>query len=319
MPELEINWEITKGCNLRCIYCRPDAAKALPNELTLADILRAINQLSQMGCKHFKFTGGEPLYRPDFWQIADYIRDIGSDVSIITNALLINASNVSRCVDTFRVIGVSLDSLDKQTNNKLGRKRSEHSRSQIECLVQSGACVALLCTISAANRDHIADIIDFANNLGIELIKFNDVSMDGRALQHSHELQLQQPFITEFNRFAQVVRSQLQEEMELQEAFKCECSSSNLFIDAIGNVYPCVELAYAEDSEGFSLGNLRSDNVTQMLATNRRFYSQIRPEDTCAYSYASSSTVSLCLNNKRCPSTLSGYMSEAKLYAIQRQ
>jgi radical SAM protein with 4Fe4S-binding SPASM domain len=319
MPELEINWEITKGCNLRCIYCRPDAARALPNELTLSEVLTAIDHLSQLGYTHFKFTGGEPLYRPDFWQIAEHIKSNGADVSIITNALLINSDNIDRCIDTFRAIGVSIDSLDKKTNDALGRKRSEYSRSQIELLVNRGACVALLCTISAANRAHIGDILDFANNLGIKLIKFNDVSMEGRALQHSHKLQLQQPFITEFNSFSKVVRAHMQEEVELQESFKCECSSSNLFIDATGAVYPCVELAYADDPHRFALGNLRSDNVKHMFAINRRFYSKIQPQDTCAYSYASSPSVSLCLNNRRCPATLSGYMSEAKLYAIQRQ
>lgn len=55
---LSINWEITKKCNLSCIYCRVNAGKEKKCELSLVQAKNVIDKLYTAGYLHLKFTGG---------------------------------------------------------------------------------------------------------------------------------------------------------------------------------------------------------------------------------------------------------------------
>ncbi|MBT3219556.1 MAG: radical SAM protein [Proteobacteria bacterium] len=62
-------WEITWRCNLRCQHCLVKAGKA-SNELTTAEALAVADSLAHLGLGAVTLTGGEPLMRKDWPQIA---------------------------------------------------------------------------------------------------------------------------------------------------------------------------------------------------------------------------------------------------------
>jgi MoaA/NifB/PqqE/SkfB family radical SAM enzyme len=69
-------WEVTKGCNLRCIHCRATATELTsPADLATAKALDIITQISEFANPILVLSGGEPLYRTDIFQLASIATD----------------------------------------------------------------------------------------------------------------------------------------------------------------------------------------------------------------------------------------------------
>lgn len=66
-------WSITGRCNFRCRHCYMDAPDAMLGELSTAEAFDLIDQMADCGVLRVDITGGEPLVRKDFWQLADRI------------------------------------------------------------------------------------------------------------------------------------------------------------------------------------------------------------------------------------------------------
>src|SRR5271169_7071108 len=77
-----IFWEVTKGCNLRCIHCRATATELMsPADLPTAKALDIISQVAKFGNPILVLSGGEPLYRPDIFELAEYGTSLGLRVA----------------------------------------------------------------------------------------------------------------------------------------------------------------------------------------------------------------------------------------------
>ncbi len=89
-----LDMELTERCNNDCVHClinRPEHdAEALAAELTTAEIKDILKQAAALGCFKVRFTGGEPLLRPDFAEIYLYAKRLGLKVLLFTNATLID-------------------------------------------------------------------------------------------------------------------------------------------------------------------------------------------------------------------------------------
>ena len=74
-----IAWEITRSCNLSCAHCRAAAEFGhYPGELSLDKIKEVIDDIVTISNPIVILTGGEPLMRPDIWEIVDYLHEKGA-------------------------------------------------------------------------------------------------------------------------------------------------------------------------------------------------------------------------------------------------
>ena len=64
-------WNITRKCNLSCAHCYISAGPGDGGELTLEEAADFMADLKAMKIPLLMFTGGEPLMRDDFWQLAE--------------------------------------------------------------------------------------------------------------------------------------------------------------------------------------------------------------------------------------------------------
>jgi AdoMet-dependent heme synthase len=64
-------WELTAACNLKCIHCRacPEDERS-PDELTTAEGMRLIDEIASFAKPVLVLSGGEPLVRPDVFDLA---------------------------------------------------------------------------------------------------------------------------------------------------------------------------------------------------------------------------------------------------------
>ena len=80
-------WELTRACELQCLHCRAEAQfKRDPRELSFEEGKRLIDDIYEMDNPMLVFTGGDPLMRPDVYEIADYAIKKGVRVSMTPSA-----------------------------------------------------------------------------------------------------------------------------------------------------------------------------------------------------------------------------------------
>jgi MoaA/NifB/PqqE/SkfB family radical SAM enzyme len=118
IPRL-IFWEVTKGCNLRCIHCRASATElSSPSDLSTATALGIIDQIAAFARPILVLSGGEPLFRSDIFQLARYGTDRGLRVALATNGTLVTREVAGMIVDAgVRRVSISLDGSDPLTHD----------------------------------------------------------------------------------------------------------------------------------------------------------------------------------------------------------
>src|SRR5512147_3068331 len=92
---LLIFWEVTKGCNLRCIHCRATATELMsPTDLPTTKALDIISQIAAYANPILVLSGGEPLYSRDIFELARYGTDKGLRVALATNGTMVTKEMV---------------------------------------------------------------------------------------------------------------------------------------------------------------------------------------------------------------------------------
>ncbi len=114
-----IFWEVTKGCNLRCIHCRATATElSSPTDLPIVKALNLIEQISQFCSPILVLSGGEPLFRSDIFELASYATHCGLRVALATNGTRISKEVARKIVESgVRRVSVSLDGADARTHD----------------------------------------------------------------------------------------------------------------------------------------------------------------------------------------------------------
>ncbi len=143
--QLVFNWHITDRCNYSCHYCfaswnkgkeichEPKKVDILLSELAKADILPELQPITGNSTSSIRinFVGGEPLFfgNKTVAIVKRTVNEFGFTASVVTNAFYIEKH--IEIVDDLEIIGISIDSLSKKTNRKIGRN-SQGGRTILE-------------------------------------------------------------------------------------------------------------------------------------------------------------------------------------------
>src|SRR6476619_3937153 len=90
-------WETTKACNLTCRHCRAVPQRKLgPTELTTSRALDLIDQIATVAKPVMFLSGGEPLFRPDLFDIGEYGVQTGFRMALATNGTLVDERTAAK-------------------------------------------------------------------------------------------------------------------------------------------------------------------------------------------------------------------------------
>src|SRR6478609_217499 len=90
-------WNLTRTCNLKCVHCYTNSeSKKYPDEVTTEQAKAVLDDLAEFKVPAVLFSGGEPLVRPDLFELAEYARDRGLHVVLSTNGTLIDQETAKR-------------------------------------------------------------------------------------------------------------------------------------------------------------------------------------------------------------------------------
>jgi heme b synthase len=169
-PLRMIAWELTRGCNLACVHCRASAGRGpYPGELSTQECLRVMDEIASVSKPVIILTGGEPLLRPDIFDLARYGTDKGFRMVMATNGTLMTEETVQKMkASGIQRISVSLDGPSSETHDAFRKVKGAFERSLkgIELAKKGGLEFQINTTITQMNLHLIADILKLAVNLG---------------------------------------------------------------------------------------------------------------------------------------------------------
>ena len=93
-PE-SVTFELTYGCNLRCVHCYNPTHRALPHELCTEEVYSILDQAADLGVVNLSFSGGEPLVRPDIFDIFRHAKESGFVLHLLSNATRITPAGAA--------------------------------------------------------------------------------------------------------------------------------------------------------------------------------------------------------------------------------
>jgi radical SAM protein with 4Fe4S-binding SPASM domain len=167
-------WEVTKGCNLRCIHCRATATElSSPTDLPTRTAQNIIDQISAAANPILVLSGGEPLYRSDIFQLARYATDRGLRVALATNGTLVTKDVARMIVDAgVRRVSISLDGADALTHDSFRGIPGafEAAVRGLQNLKALGMSVQINMTIARHNAHQLPDVLELARNLGADAL-----------------------------------------------------------------------------------------------------------------------------------------------------
>jgi radical SAM protein with 4Fe4S-binding SPASM domain len=175
-------WKATKTCNLECVHCSTDAEMArFPNELTTAEAMAMVEDLALMKISALLISGGEPLLRPDIFDLAGYATSLGVPVTFSTNGTLIDEKKARRFADIgVTYVGISIDG--DETRHDVLRGRAGAFRDAIRGIRHcrdAGIRVGVRFTVTQDNLDQIDSVFRLAEDEGIGRLCLNHLVYSG--------------------------------------------------------------------------------------------------------------------------------------------
>jgi cyclic pyranopterin phosphate synthase len=186
-PVSNLRVSLTPKCNLSCIYCHKEGEKSPKDQISAREIAEILRVAATFEIRSVKFTGGEPLLRPDLIEI---VRSVprGMESSLTTNGTLL-ADCASDLKDAgLRRVNVSLDSLNPDTYKKItGIDRLSDVLGGIDAALDAGLTPVKLnmVVLEGVNDHEIDDFLAYVRgnrNLVLQLIElmhFNDCTYHG--------------------------------------------------------------------------------------------------------------------------------------------
>ncbi|MGE4271714.1 MAG: putative heme d1 biosynthesis radical SAM protein NirJ1 [Desulfitobacterium sp.] len=179
-------WNSTRTCNLKCVHCYMESdAQKYQGELTTEEAKRFIDDLADFRVPVLLFSGGEPLIRPDFFELAEYAAAKGIRPTLSTNGTLITREVAQRIKNIgVGYVGISLDGLREVNDQFRGKAGAFQAAMEgIQNCVAVGQRVGLRFTINSHNFNELDKIFDFIEEKDINRVCFYHLVYSGRGNQ----------------------------------------------------------------------------------------------------------------------------------------
>lgn len=170
-------WETTAGCNLRCVHCRRiDVMETLAqDDLTTAQGEALIDGIAEVAKPILVLSGGEPLMRPDIFDLAKHAKSRGLRVALATNGTKIDGQLAWRIADAgVARVAISLDGALPETHDLFRGIPGSHVKAvaALTALRTLGVSTQINFTVTRHNVAEVPRIYELALELGASALHF---------------------------------------------------------------------------------------------------------------------------------------------------
>jgi mycofactocin radical SAM maturase len=260
---VNLTWEVSLACNLRCSHCLSASGEPAEGELTTAEALDLVEQLHEASVFQINFGGGEPFLRPDFEQILAACHSRGIMTCISTNGTLLDADRVARLAASRLVaIQVSMDGARRETCDAIrGTGVFDRAIEAVKLLAASSIPTSINTVLTAQNAAEIPAMYEMARSLGVSL-RVSRFRPSGRGADNWEALRPTPAQLVEFSgwlaksgdvRTGDSFFSLTSQERQGLGLNLCGAAKLTCCVGPTGNMYPCAFL----QTERFKAGSLR--------------------------------------------------------------
>lgn len=200
--------ETTSSCNLNCIFCGSDCkSKINPNEFSIKEWRKVVDELSELGAKRVVLSGGEPTLKHGVEDLIVHISRKGIEWGMVSNGMLLTADFL-KTAERHKpyAVGISIDG-KQETHNKLrGNPQSfQKAVESIKKLKNIEVPVSIITTVHKLNLKELPDILFFV--LQNEIYGWQiQLAMPFGRMGERKELLLSQDEFLELCRFVETAR-----------------------------------------------------------------------------------------------------------------
>jgi len=265
---LSLELELSRACNLRCIYCYASSGLPMENELSLPEIQDVVDQAVALGAKKIiVLGGGEPLLYPYLIDVIDYILSKGVKADLFTNGTLITPIKASALYDRGVAVVVKMNSRRPDIQDFLaGHPGTFQAIEQgIKALRVAGYpdethILGVETVICRQNYEELPQLWQWARKQGV--IPYVEVmTLQGRAKEHPDlEVSIQKTR-TLFETLARIDAEEFGNKWIPHPplaASHCARHEYSCTVVANGDIHPCPGV-------NLSVGNVREDTLEHIL------------------------------------------------------
>jgi radical SAM protein with 4Fe4S-binding SPASM domain len=178
-----VAWNITRRCNLHCAHCYTDSFdRDYEGELSTAEARTVIDDLAGFGVPVVLFSGGEPLMRPDLFELIGHALSRGIRAVVSSNGTLIT-SEVARRLSEIALpyVGISIDGPEAVHDRFRGKKGAfQETLGGIRRCREAGLRVGFRVTLTEYSYPFLDDLFDLIEDEDIPRACFYHLAYAGR-------------------------------------------------------------------------------------------------------------------------------------------
>ena len=183
------HFAVTNRCPLGCRTCYNASAAAGTDQLSTVEAKQVLDALAGMGVFTVAFGGGEPLARPDIFDLAEHARARGLTPTMTSNGYYVDEEMARRC-RVFDHIHVSLDGVGETYRAVRGVDGFHHADRAIRLLRRQRIPVGVNCVVSRANFDHLHELARYLRRVRVRDVLFLRLKPAGRAAEDYQQARL---------------------------------------------------------------------------------------------------------------------------------
>ena len=182
-PGPVVIWNLIRRCNLTCRHCYSISTdRDFPGEMSTREVYVVMEDLKAYGVPVLILSGGEPLLRPDIYDIALRARQMGFYVGLSSNGTLIDDGNIGRIAAVgFDYVGISLDGI-RDTHDRFRRMIGAYERSlnAIRLCRDAGIKIGVRFTLTQHNQHDLPALLDLIEREAIDKFYLSHFNYAGR-------------------------------------------------------------------------------------------------------------------------------------------
>ena len=175
----EVMWSVTGLCNYRCRHCFMDAPDGSLGQISHEMATRIVDEIAACGVLKVSLTGGEPLIRPDLWEIIDRLKEHKVDISVLyTNGALLSDQTLEAFLSRGLKpqISTSFDGVGWHDWMRGIEGAEGETVAAIRRAVKYGFIVNASVCVHKGNLSVLRETADLLTELGVKKISFGQVS-----------------------------------------------------------------------------------------------------------------------------------------------
>jgi len=182
-PGPVVIWNLVRRCNLTCKHCYSISTdRDFPGELSTDEVYSVMDDLKAFHVPVLILSGGEPLLRPDIFDISRRAKAMGFYTGLSSNGTLINDQNIEQIAAVgYDYVGVSLDGL-RETHDLFRRKKGafDEALNGLRLCRDHGIKVGMRFTITQDNAEELPALLDLMEEEKVDKFYLSHLNYAGR-------------------------------------------------------------------------------------------------------------------------------------------